>query len=647
MPISSKLLNKGTALACYVHGQAEMGVGMNIRFNPFCLIQPLGKIIGIPLLFLLASCGGGGGGGGTTGTDSAGSSQGNSNTSSTPINPVSITYSNYLNPISLITMKYPQTWSRHFDSSQPELVIELRSPPSETQSSYLDVVVLYKQSLTNLSAGGEDDGSSLTMVSERTLNVAGVPAFEFIADTVDGDQSIRLVFFDFVINDDLYTLAYANTRSEFARKIDIIRYMASTISVGQNIISGTSTFTDWESPGKPAIASDGQNFLVVSCRRMNRTSNPTTPESLMGRLVRADRSMGPEFVIDSVNFNCVNRHEVVFDGINYLVIYKGVVLSTSASPILARRISRSGVFVDSEPIRVSPPSSTVYEPAAVFDGTRTLVVWHRYGNINNAVAGAFINTNGTITSDFTIADNLEAIYPDPNGVSISPHVAYSNNQFMVIWSRYFGFNPHFPRNYPIYGQLIDLAGNRLLPQPLEIRSDPGTMPRYTQITSDGTDYLVTWIEGVLSNSFNGGGNHTVYARKISQSGNLLNGAASQTGVMIAPPIRVTGTGLGSTIEEAVKNYLDVSFSDGNYLFLWQSPLHDQAGMHSVKASKDLSIITAPSPVVGIYKDVSRIGNIPSFTYTQPNIAYSNNQSLVVWPSRTGFVEGWFNMKFTQ
>jgi len=598
------------------------------------------------LLIVIASCGGGGSGGaGDGGVVAVPPIQEDNGApalnTTAPINPASISYVNALEPRALATMKYPATWLITFNSD-PEVILEVQSPSSEMLNNIRDVVVLYKVDLTTLTSDSspDDNGEVLQfeVVSEREITISGREALEVIVDAVEEGENVRFIFLSFELNDNIYTLAYGNSRNEFERKVEVIRHMASTLKIGQNIISGTSTVSNYEIPGKPAMASDGNNFLVVSCRQRTGDGYNTVPESLIGRIVRSDRSMSQEFLIESVNFDCRNKYEVVFDGNNYLVIYKGVVLGTFTNHILAKRVSRTGTLVDNVPITVTPAPFNDFEPTGAFDGGRSLVVWNRYGNINNALMGKFINANGTVTPEFTIANNLETVYPLP-GNDLNIQLVYGNNQFMVIWSRYFRFNPHWTFNYPIYGQMLNLAGNLLLPQPLLIRSDPGTLPRYPQIVFDGNDYLVAWVEGVMGLSINGGGNHTVYARKISQSGAILNGNASQTGVMIAPPMQATGINANSG-EEVVKNYLDVSFAKGKYLFLWQSPSHNQAGMYGVTASRDLNSIASPIPVVGIRSEVT---TFRFDEYTHPNIAYSNNQSLVVWPSRTGFVEGWFNI----
>lgn len=609
----------------------------------FSLKGTIKNIFPSALLIVIASCGGGGGsgGGGTTPTQVNNGNPGPIITTpiiTAPINPASLNYTNILNLRAPATMKYPATWSRS-TPSDPEVVFEVRSPTSETLSNIRDEVVLYKVDLATLAPGSSpnDDGESLQfeVVSEREIVISGIDALEVIIDAFEEGENLRFVFFEFVLNDNLYTLIYGNTRNEFERKVEVIRHMASTLRVGQNIISGTNTGSRVEYPGKPAIASDGQDFLVVSCRRATTGAS----ERLMGRIVRADRTMGAEFVIHT-NTNCLHRYGAIFDGINYMLIYRGGISGGSA--VIAKRINRQGIIIDNVPIAITPPNLNDFLPTALFDGSRTLVVWNRFGT-NNAVMGAFVSVNGTVTPAFTIANNQQTVYPAPEN-SLEIQIAYGNNQFMVIWSRNFIFDSHTIRNYPIYGQMLNLAGNLLLPQPIEIRSDPGTMPRYIQVASDGTDYLVAWNEGVMGNTPNAQGNHTIYARKISSAGSILNGNASQTGVLIAPPLLATGPNI-SPNEEIVKDYLDLSFTNGNYLFLWASPLRNEAGMYAVKASRDMNSISPATPVVGTQINITRAGGAPSFIqYTHPNIAYSNNQSLTVWPSQTGFVEGWFNIQ---
>jgi hypothetical protein len=540
-----------------------------------------------------------------------------------PIDPSTVNFVTHLEFQEKISMVFPENWNRDSSFSEPELLVVFIEPSEGPTDQFLENVALVKvDNMTEVIDSGEV--TNIQEISSIPIDIAGFSGQEEIFDAdVAGAEALdlRFMLIGFEFNGFVYALLYSAERSVFERNIEIVRHMASRLNLGQVIFSDMPSSSDLTKPGKIAIANDGENFLLVSCRE---AVNLTGPE-LVGRIVRIDRSMNDEFSIYSGGGteNCTFiSHNVTFDGNNYLVTYSTT--HDGNRRILGTRISPVGGLVDNVPIDISRnENGSALESTLAFDGSRSLVVWHERGATED-IKGAFIDANGSVTSSFTIESNLVARYSDPNILIVTPQVAYGNLQYMVIWSPY--FSQSFDTE-PIYGQQIDLSGNLLLPDAIEIRSDTGEInPRYAQIATDGSSYLIGWIEGFLQPSVTSTGRFSVYARQVSASGELQNGNASELGVEIAPEVELS------------KDFLDLSFDNGNYLFLWSAVGPDpETGVYGVQVSADLSNISPPVPIVGTDADTI-LGDLTA--PSQANISYSNERSFSVWPSR-GEVEGWF------
>ena len=149
---------------------------------------------------------------------------------------------------------------------------------------------------------------------------------------------------------------------------------------------------------------------------------------------------------------------------------------------------------------------------------------------------------------------------------------------------------------------MDLNGNTLLPGPTQIRADSGGNPRYPQIASDGTNYLIGWIEGLLETNTIRAGSFTVYARQVNSVGELVDSIASDTGIEISPPVLVSDR-LLEEVPAVPKGFLDLSFYDGSYLLFWSAANVDsESGVYGVKEQQNLESIASAVPISGLKGD---------------------------------------------
>ena len=596
---------------------------------------------------LLTACGGGGGG---SGRDTNGSTAPNSSGTSSSIaaiDPLTLSFSTYFNVSQQVTMPYPSNWEAPVVNNDPAILVTYAPRDSGVGATYPPNISLVKINKTD-AASSSNDLKNIKIISSRDFTLSGLSSHEEIYDaTVIGydDLSLRFMETEIELNGTIYGLIFTAQRKDFDQYIEIARHIAKGLNIGQKIFSNVSGNSDFRSPNKPAIASDGKDFLVVSCNTSLSSAFATA------RIIKSDHSMGAEFPISPAQENitsssCRYSHfTLTYDGTNYLLTYtanKYEVINqfqtNFSSRIFTQRISTSGEVLDETPIDVSQNFDGIADqPAAVSDGHRTLVVWHysnTLGGVIHDIRGAFVNSDGTVGNSFVVEKDLQKTFTDVNIYLYTPEVAYGNNRFMVIWSPYFTQDTR-QQNTSVYGQLVNQDESLALSKAIQIRSDNGDNPRYPQVASDGQNFVVGWIEGSLATNDIDTGNFSVYARKISNTGEFLNGDAYSTGTLIAAPLNTAPNPWN--IGEVPKDFLNLSYHNGQYMFVWTSPAYlPESGVYGVKSNTDLTVISQSSPIAG-----TRGNALNSFfDPRQPNVGYSNESILVVWPDLPN-IEGWY------
>ena len=382
----------------------------------------------------LAACGGGGGGGG--------GATGGGGTGGTPTGPGSLIYFTEYYPELKATVSYPAIWRREIIGFDPNIIAAYFEPATSGSDTFEENVALVTVQGSNLR-----DSSGITgiqIVSSRAITIDGLPGQEVIFDgTVPGvSGGFRFMEIYYTQGDNAFGLFYSAASDQFDRNREIVRYMAGQLEVGKIVFDGLFLGSDLETPGNSPIASDGNNFLVVSCRE---SADFPYPAELIGRIIGPDRSLvGNEITIqsevDTGNTGCTyTRPRITFDGSNFLVTY--MTSLNDRRRIVAKRISPAGQLLDSAPIDISMNAvNAAFEPAVAFTGTRHLVVWHEdiSNDINDVVRAAFVDPDGTVSASFTVFDELRTLYPDQFGNFLSrPEIAVGNNRALVTLSPWF------------------------------------------------------------------------------------------------------------------------------------------------------------------------------------------------------------------
>ena len=177
-----------------------------------------------------------------------------------------------------------------------------------------------------------------------------------------------------------------------------LRASADIIDVATNLApanSGTST------PGAPAVGTNGQDFLVVTCRQAALGA----PSGLIGVRMSAAGSVLGEFTIAPHDCSLDPQTAVGFDGSNYLVSYLAV-LGNLQNFVRGGRVTPAGQVLDaSGGFDISSGAGFSHGHTGIaYDGTNYLVVWRRFTDNTDRfdVIGARVTPDGQALGEFMV-----------------------------------------------------------------------------------------------------------------------------------------------------------------------------------------------------------------------------------------------------
>ena len=301
--------------------------------------------------------------------------------------------------------------------------------------------------------------------------------------------------------------------------------------------------------GLPAIATDGEHFLVVS-RRITGQS-PEYYAHWIASLVALDGTM-----ISSVDLgpprrmydpSAAQQATVAFDGTNYLIVTEqdnNFASTANYMSLVATRVSAAGALLGAL-TEVAPPGSN--SPMLAFDGARYLLVYRSsilYDSFG-PIAAVFIApaTGQTAGGVFQVTAGA--------GYQTRPDVAFDGTNYLVVWEQA-SFNDQPPG---VFAARISRAGSVLDPTGMLIH--PSTLSGYARrpaVGFDGSNYLVVWEDNRQLQ--NDGLHNNVYAMRVTPGGQFLDGDASTGGFPLT-----TGSEFGEVS-------LRLAFFDDHYLVVW-------------------------------------------------------------------------------
>jgi hypothetical protein len=227
--------------------------------------------------------------------------------------------------------------------------------------------------------------------------------------------------------------------------------------------------------GRPMLAHDGMNFLVVW-----HESRSDTGYDVYGARVRSDGT-----VLDSSGIPIATAignqfyPSVAFNGTNFLVVWNESV-SGSSDNIYGARVSSAGAVLDPSGILISTtPSSDKGTTSVAHNGMYFLVVWEEY------ISSTGYDIYGTrVSSDGTVLDSSGIPISTATDRQALPVVAYDGANFLVVWEDSRGG----PRSYDIYGARVDEWGTVLDPSGIPISTEPEAEhePRVTSMGGESS-----------------------------------------------------------------------------------------------------------------------------------------------------------------
>jgi hypothetical protein len=227
--------------------------------------------------------------------------------------------------------------------------------------------------------------------------------------------------------------------------------------------------------GRPRVASDGNDFLVV-----------WSQGGVWGaRVSRAGTVLDPGAIAVSRLFGSTSPASIASNGRNYLIVWSYSFvpdddsLPASPSHIHGTRLSPDGNLLDENELEFTDGEGNQTSPKVASNGAEYLVVWEEGGiyaqRINNA--GVAIGrspipvcTREGCTSDFALASN--------------------GRDYLVAWTDTRNFNTH---DLDIYGARITADG-RVLDEHGFAISAAAAEQSQPAVASNGSDYLVVWSD---------------------------------------------------------------------------------------------------------------------------------------------------------
>jgi phosphoribosylformylglycinamidine (FGAM) synthase PurS component len=152
---------------------------------------------------------------------------------------------------------------------------------------------------------------------------------------------------------------------------------------------------------RPAIAFDGANFLVTWDDERRAPS-----DIFAARVTPQGTVLDPAGIAVSTAAQTQESPAIAFDGDNFLVVWEDY-RSHSTYNIYAARVTSSGAVLDTGGIAVSTAGGSQMSPAVAFDSTNFLVVWGD-GRSGCDIYGARVTPQGAVLDPSGIAISTAA-----------------------------------------------------------------------------------------------------------------------------------------------------------------------------------------------------------------------------------------------
>jgi hypothetical protein len=344
--------------------------------------------------------------------------------------------------------------------------------------------------------------------------------------------------------------------------------------------------------GRPVVAADGANFMVVA-RRASGSSPSYTTEWLATR-VRLDGTVDASTPISPATpavSGTAERAAIAFDeDTNYLVVYEKDNGFTSRPSLVAQRISASGALIGTASEVASPGTNS---PALAFDGTNYLLVYSRSDTYDG-----FGQLMGVLVSPVTgQATGAEFPLTAAEGYQSNPAVAFNGTNYLVVWEQ----AAWSPQTAGVHAARVTPAGSVL--DRFAVADGPAEEPA---VAFHNGHVVVAWLAVEPDNL-----HRNLHAMRISASGGLLDGTAANGGFTVT-----TGT-------SNILGLPTLASFDGNVLAAWSGDCGLGCGIYGAR-------IVAPADALTLMS----VSGTPGFRFTAggpyPRLAAVTGGALLTW-----------------
>jgi hypothetical protein len=218
------------------------------------------------------------------------------------------------------------------------------------------------------------------------------------------------------------TQAFGKTRTEnAAAELEGYRVEGET---GGNVPSIT-LFENLGYEYQPvAIATDGHNYLAVTCRE----TGSAVPSGIIARIVSPKGQLSEEIAITPHSCEEFPNPAVAFDGVNYLVITRHVNRENYNYhvEIKGNRLSSDGQLLDQPGGFSIYSEQPVFDPLLAFDGVNYLVLWEELNDtMGYDIFGVLISPDGSISQRFLVVSEIGEVH--------LVDLTFDGSNYIILW----------------------------------------------------------------------------------------------------------------------------------------------------------------------------------------------------------------------
>ena len=243
------------------------------------------------------------------------------------------------------------------------------------------------------------------------------------------------------------------------------------------------------------ITSNGSNYMVTW------TDNG---DGIYGRLLNPDFSfISSDIVIAYDGANYKGHPSIASNGSNYLVAWTDWD-STNGYYTGLRTVSATGTLGTKR----MNSNQLMYGPGIAGNNGSYMIAWESWENYAQNgyyVRGQMLSGTGTQTTNSFKIDTYQG---NRTTSQLYPEIASNGSDFLTVWQDYNSSSGY----YDVYARMVTSSGNTPNAPVQILTTSNGSGYKKPEVTSNGSNYLVTWVEQ----------DNTLRAQFFSNSGSLVS-----------------------------------------------------------------------------------------------------------------------------